>query len=245
MSDVRVYPVSKGGLDTRHISGILTHSLSSKGGDSPCGEKWNVEALAGAGGFRQGAIQINVNRASGESVTWDGNPDCGLKIIVTNRAANAANEGATRALDVQARNRGTNASWCNAINANVRNDSGKTAYILTGQRIRCENYGTVETELVGIDVELSCENDTGAPLKYGVRVRNTDASGMGAADAALHVSHTSTNGFAAFAHLATAVGDGAVGSTTTPTGAATEALIVKIGTNLRYIPCYAAVGFGG
>jgi hypothetical protein len=148
-------------------------------------------------------------------------------------------------MSVQGRNSGTNISWILGLNLNGRNDSGKTADQIHGIDVRCENYGNVNTEIVGIDVNLSDENDGGVHTKYGVRVRNTDQSAQGAADAALHVSHTSTNGFSAFAHLATNSGDGAVASTTTPSGAATEALIVKIGSNLRYIPCYAAVGFGG
>ena len=111
--------------------------------------------------------------------------------------------------------------------------------------IRVENYGQVDTDIVGLDINLSDEADTGGHTKHGLLIRNTDQSAQAAADAAIKVSHTSTNGFDAFAELATNSGDGAVASTTTPTGAATEALIVKIGANLRYIPCYAAVGFGG
>ena len=231
-----------GCLSETYVSGNKRNGKRSAGGDTPLGEAWDITVLAGKG-FRQGAIAINVGRAAGQDFTWDGNPDCGLKMTVYNYAANAANEGAVRGIDIAARNRGTNASWCNAINAGVRNDSGKTCYTLTGIQTRLENYGTLETEAVGVDVNLSIENDTGAPLKYGVRIRNTDASGMGAVDAALHISHTSTNGFTAFAHLASATGDGMAASSSVPGSAAVGALVVKVASDLRYIPLYAAATF--
>jgi hypothetical protein len=186
---------------------LFTVAKASKGGDTPMGMLIGVEALSGAGGFRQGALQISVNRASGQDVTWDGNPDCGIKMMVYNRAANAANEGAVRGIDIAARNRGTNCSWCNAISAGVRNDSGKTAYQLIGMQTRLENYGTLETEAIGIDVNLSIENDTGAPTKTGIQVRNTDLSGMGAVNEVIKISHTSTNGFTNLFNFAGAAGD--------------------------------------
>ena len=66
---------------------------------------------------------------------------------------------------------------------------------MIGIQTRLENYGTLETEAVGIDVNMSIENDTGSPVKDGIRVRNTDASGMTACNSVLSVSNTSTNGF--------------------------------------------------
>jgi hypothetical protein len=187
-------------------NGYLIFYTSTAGGDSPRAIMIDVDVLAGAG-YRQGGLQIQIDRASGEDVTWDGNPDCGLKILANNRAANAANEGAVRGVDIAARNRGTNCGWCNAISAGVRNDSEKTAYQLIGIQTRLENYGTLETEAVGIDVNLSIENDTGSPTKTGIQVRNTDASGMGAVDEVIKVSHTSTNGFTNLVNFAGATGD--------------------------------------
>jgi hypothetical protein len=220
--------------------GKVSHPITAPGGDSANGYIIDLEVLAG-NGLRQSALQINVNRASGEDHVWDGNPDAGLKMGVTNRAANADNEGAARCIDLSARNRGTNMSWLNGGNIGCRNDSGSIAYILTGLQTRVENYGTLNTEAVGYDINLSIESDTGSPLKYGLRIRNTDQSGMSACDAAIHVLHTSTNGFDHFAHLATNSGDGAVANAVTPSGATVEALIIKIGANTRYIPVYAAL----
>ena len=170
------------------------------GGDTALGTQINLNALAGKG-VRQGAINAQIIRALGQDFTWDGNPDCGIKIIARNYAANAANQGAERGIDIQARNSGTNVSWCNAANFNARNDTGKTAYQLQGITIRLENYGTLETEAVGLDVNMSIENDTGAPVKDAIRVRNTDASGMTACNSVLSVSNTSTNGFTNFFDL--------------------------------------------
>ncbi|KKM75729.1 hypothetical protein LCGC14_1387240 [marine sediment metagenome] len=177
------------------------------GGDSPKGIHVDVDVLAG-NGFRQGGIHISMDRALGEDVTWDGNPDCGLKIQVNNRAANASAEGATRAIDVSARNRGANISWCNGINVGARNDSGSIASQLIGMQTRLENYGTLNTEAIGLDVNLSIENDTGSPTKTGIVIRNTDQSGMTACHEAIKISHTSTNGFTNLFNFAGASGDG-------------------------------------
>lgn len=218
------------------------------GGDSARTMLIDSQPEAGTKAFRQGALGITLTRAAAQAdTTWDGNPDTALNISArTNATGNAASEGAIRGLQVAARNSGTNINWVLGGNISARNDSGKQAVQLHCLDVRIENFGNVATEIVGIDVNLSDENSNVDPHdKYGIRVRNTDASGMGAVDAALHISHSSTNGFTAFAHLATNAGDGASASVATPAGNTTEALIVKIGSNLRYIPCYAAVGFGG
>jgi hypothetical protein len=134
-------------------------------------------------------------------VVWDGNPDTGLKLTARNFAANATSQGAVRGLDIAARNSGANESQVNSANFGARNDSGKTLDYLQGVNIRLENYGTLETEAVGLDVNMSIENDTGAPIKHAIRVRNTDASGMTAVGAVLAVSNTSTNGFNALVDM--------------------------------------------
>lgn len=197
------------------------------GGDSVLGNQIALAVNAGKG-VRQGAINVQITRALGQDFTWDGNPDCGIKIIARNSAANAANEGAERGIDVQARNSGTNISWCNAANFNARNDSGKTAYQLQGITIRCENYGTLETEAVGLDVNMSIENDTGAPVKDAIRVRNTDASGMTACNSVLAVSNTSTNGFTSLLDLSGLTAANATLISTSGTAATSWAGRIKI-----------------
>ena len=221
-----------------------TVTVTEDGGDAAIGREIAVSALSGTKAYRQGALNVQLGRAADQADTvWDGNPDTGLLIQARNYATgNAAAEGAVRGLNVIGRNSGTNINWVLGVNVSTRNDSGKTASQLHGLDIRIENYGNVADSIAGIDVNLSDENDGGVHTKHGILIRNTDASGMVAADAALKVSHTSTNGFAAFAELATNAGDGAVANTNSRTVAnTTEALIVKIGANTRYIPVYAAL----
>lgn len=225
----------------------VTVDSTIAGSDSANTMLVDSQPVAGVKAFRQGALKVTLTKAAAEAdTTWDGNPDTAFTATARNNATgNVASEGAIRGANIQGRNDGTNINWVLGLNLNGRNSSGKTAVSVHGLDVRCEQYGTVGTETVGIDVNLSDEGAANAHVRYGIRVRNTDQSAQSAATSAFHVSHTSTNGFSAFAHLATNSGDGAVASTTTPAGAATEALIVKIGSNLRYIPCYAAVGFGG
>lgn len=178
----------------------LPDTLQILGGDSGRGIYYNVEAQAGAG-IRQGVIAVAVDREAGEDFVWDGNPDCGIKVRVTNSAANDTNEGATRGLDVLARNSGDDAAWCNGAAISVRNDSGDTVDHMYGISTHVENYGTISTEAIGLDVEMSIEDATGSPDRFGIRVRNTDQSGQSACDAVLAVSNSSTNGFTSLMDL--------------------------------------------
>jgi hypothetical protein len=235
-------PVIGGGLI---VGSAPDYQFADAGGDSPSGLRVLQEVLSGTGAFRQGAFNLQINRAAAEAdSSWDGNPDTGLNISATNRATgNVAGEGALRGLQVAARNRGTNINWVLGANISSRNDSGMQATQLHCLDVRIENFGNVATEIVGIDVNLSDENSNVDPHdKYGIRIRNTDASGMGAVDAAIHVTHTSTNGFTAFAHLG-ALTDGGASSSSTPSSAAVGALVVKVAGDLRYIPLYAASTF--
>jgi hypothetical protein len=235
-------PVISGG---NIIGDAPDFNFADAGGDSPSGLRVTQEVLSGTGAFRQGALKITLNRAADEAdSTWDGNPDTAVNISATNRATgNAADEHAVRGLQVMARNRGTEINWILGANVGSRNDSGMSAVQVHGIDVRAENYGTLDTEIVGIDVNLSCESDTGSPSKYGIHVRNTDQSAQGAVDAAIKISHTSTNGFNAVVEAAAATGDGFVVSTSTPSSAATHAMIVKTSAGLAYIPCYAATTF--
>ncbi len=227
------------------IGSAPDYRFADAGGDSPKGLIVEQEVLSGTQAFRQGAFSLTINRAAGEAdSTWDGNPDAGMKLNATNRATgNSAGEGAIRGLDISCRNRGTHINWINPANLGARNDSGSTASSMTGLMIRAENYGTVNDTIVGLDVNMSVENDTGSPTKYGILVRNTDLSAQTACDSALKVSHTSTNGFDAFLEAAAATGDGVVASVNTPGGNTTHALMIKIAGTVFFIPVYAAVSF--
>jgi hypothetical protein len=212
------------------FSGRLTVVRSAAGGDSAKCQDIIVRPLAGTAGFRQGALNIQVLRAVGQAfaATWDGNPDTGLKILARNYGNGldgVTRIGGQRALDIQARNSGTNLSWVKTMELNARNDSGKNVSELHGLHIRAENYGNVYTDVRCLDLELSDENTTQGQERVGLLIRSTDLSGMSAADAVLKISHTSTNGFNALIKFAAATGD-------TYTAKATA--VASLGSTLGY-----------
>lgn len=220
---------------------------TSAGGDSPQGVNIDADCLAGTSGFRQGAVNIAMARASAQAftATWDGNADEALKISSRNSASNldgGTRIGAARALNVQARNSGTNLSWVKTIECNARNDSGKNVSELLGLHIRCENYGNVYTSNIGIDVEMSDENTTQSQPRIGAQFRNTDASAMSACDAVMKVSHSGTNGWTNILHLASATGDGfTAGELDDNAGQDVNCdgyLTIKVNATPYYIPCF-------
>jgi len=189
--------------------------------------------------MRRGGLTIDIWRSS--SFTWAGSPDVAIKTSVDSDATNASG-GAIRSIDTTARNRGAALTWCHGIHAGVRNDSGGACPELIGLSTRVENYGTMATKMIGVDVNLSCESDTGAGTKTGILVRNTDQSAQTAVDEVMKISHTSTNGFDYLLNFAGTSGDGiASGTVTGSSSLALEAdariAIVWNGTNY-WIPCY-------
>lgn len=104
-------------------------------------------------GVRQGALFIGMDRTATYALTgWDGNPDCGLKIQVFNRAVSGAN-GGSRGIDVIARNRDTGTeSWINAIYATAENSANTIASAYTGQFIM-KNNGVVSSSLYGVVIQ--------------------------------------------------------------------------------------------
>ena len=156
--------------------------------------------------MRRGAISIDIWRSE-DMATWAGSPDCGIKIQLDCDTDNSDNSGAVRSIDTTARNRGADISWIHGIHAGVRNDSGSNCYELVGFSTRVENYGVMNTQCVGIDVNLSIESDDGAGTKTGILIRNTDQSAQTAADEVFKISHTSTNGFVHLINFAGASGE--------------------------------------
>lgn len=167
-------------------------------------------------GMRAGALNITAIRLPTRPLCedavhiWDGNPDEGLKIQARNYANNldgATRVGGMRALNIQARNSGTNLSWAKVMEMNARNDSGKNVSELHGLHIICENYGNVFTDVRGLDIELLDENTTQSQERMGLLIRSTDQSSMAAVDEVIKILHTSTNGFTNFLKLGSATGD--------------------------------------
>lgn len=217
-------------------------AMEGAGSDSVLGCQVTAVCLSGVKALRQGALNVQCTRASDQSdTTWDGNPDTAMLVQSRNTASNSSNSGAVRGASITGRNSGTNINWVLGLNINARNDSGKTANTVGGAELRIENYGTVSTEIVGFNINLSDENSSNDHLKYGLRVRNTDASGMAAVTAAVHTSHTSPNsGFSHFLHAA-ATGDGVTtGANDALNGlTGTARLLVKVGTTAFYAPLVA------
>ena len=229
------------------FSGRLTVVRSAAGGDSAKVQDIICRPLAGTAGFRQGALNIQMLRAAGQELvaTWDGNPDTCIKVLARNYGNNldgVTRIGGQRALDIQARNSGTNLSWVKTMELNARNDSGKNVSELHGLHIRAENYGNVYTDVRCLDLEISDENTTQSQERVGLLIRSTDLSGMSAVNAVLKISHTSTNGFNYLIHFAGATGDTAVANTHSIDGHAL-AFIAKAKLNATdgYIPFFAAV----
>lgn len=223
-------------------SGPVTVDSTIAGSDSANTMLVDSQPVSGVKAFRQGALKATLTRAAAEAdTTWDGNPDTAFTATARNNATgNLSNQGAIRGANIQGRNDGTNISWVLGLNLNGRNSSGKTADQVHGLDVRCEQYGTVSTELVGIDVNLSDESAANAHVRYGMRVRNTDQSAQSAATACVHTSHTSTNGFSHFLHAA-ATGDGVTtGNSDALNGlTGTARLLVKIGSTAFYAPLVA------
>jgi hypothetical protein len=201
----------------------------------------------GAYGFRQGALNIALTREASQPIiaTWDGNDDCAIKVVARNYGNNldgVTRIGGVRALNIQARNSGTNQSWVKTAEINARNDSGKNVSELHAVHIRVENYGNVYTDVKGLDVELSDENTTQSQERTVVVLRTTDLSGMSAVNQVFKILHTSTNGFNFLFNFAGATGDTAVANTHSIDGHAL-AFIAKSKHNGvdGYIPFFAAV----
>jgi len=163
-------------------------------------------------GVRQGAVYVGITRPSTNALItgWDGNDDCCLKMLARNYANNldgATRIGGERALNVAARNSGTNLSWVKTIEVNARNDSGKNVSDINALHVRCENYGNIYSTNIGIDVEMSDENLTQSQVRTGILVRSTDASAQSAVNNVFKVSHTSTNGFTSLFYFNATTGD--------------------------------------
>ena len=193
--------------------------------------------------MRRGAITIDIWRS--DDFAWAGSPDAGIKISVDNAADNSDASGAIRSIDTTARNRGNDINWVHGIHAGVRNDSGSNCYEIVGFSTRVENYGVMNTQCMGIDVNLSIESDDGAGSKTGILVRNTDQSAQTAVDEVIKISHTSTNGFEHLINFAGASGEsiasGSLKNSDESDIKADARIKIVWNTNTYYLPAYNTV----
>lgn len=190
----------------RFIAGTVTTKggltvVNTTAGDTGKGFFVAVDQQNLTTGMRQGALNVTITRASTSAMTaWDGNPDTAIKVISRNNATNGITQNGVRALDIQARNDGTNA-WVKTMELNARNSSGKNTVDMVGLHIRMEVYGQVDDNITALDIEMSAENDTSSPKKTAILIRNTDGSGMTVVANVIELTNTSTNGFGAFLNM--------------------------------------------
>lgn len=199
-------------------------------------------------GCRGGALFIELDRPTTNILaSWDGNPDTGLKMTINNRANNTTSSGGTRAIDAYARNRGAGHAWVNGMLLNARNDSGCECPEVISAKFQVENYGTIATTAIGVDINMLNEGAV-ATDETALRIRNTNASLATACVSAIQVTKGATNlGFdyvidtSGADAINTAVmrlyDDGTVCNDTNATGSQTMAgyLTVVVGSATRYI----------
>ena len=222
--------------------GMYTWEADEIGGATDSILKLNAYAKLLTTANRGGVLNLAVTRTAGDAMTgWDGNADEGLKIVVRNNTTNTTSRQAVRGLNVQARNDGSDV-WVKTFELNARNSVTGSTTELNPMHLRAENYGSVSSTIIGLDVEMSSENDTGSPVKTAVLIRNTDLSGMTAVRDVFKVSHTSTNGFTNLFYFNGTTGDTtAAGSLKDSSGVNIECdayAVCSINGTPYYLPLY-------
>jgi hypothetical protein len=209
-----------------------------------------------ANGVRQGALFIGLNRPSTNALTsWDGNPDCALKIQAYNRAANGS-DGGTRGIDVNARNRDSGTeSWINTIYATAEN-SANTIDTSTVGEFHMKNNGVVSTAHYGVLIQDDSQG-TSSGATYGLYIYTANYNPGGGRDAAIQINSQNTSGWTngvGFDGVITnalnfADTDGTGGAKevqATMDGDVADALIkIDIGGTAYYIPAFNAAGITG
>ncbi|MFA5387953.1 MAG: hypothetical protein WC322_06250 [Candidatus Paceibacterota bacterium] len=205
-------------------------------------------------GVRQGAIGVSVNRASTAALaSWDGNPDCGLKMQVYNRANNASG-GATRGLDILARNRDATGAttWVNGGTITAENSTGSGGVTdLIGLEVHAKNNGVASGDVkclrvydesqsatgTSYGIELNCTADSAFTREYGIYINSGAGAGW---TNGLTFDGTVTN------PLDFADTDGTNGATYSAghyssLGNIDGKIRVDIGGNTLYVPAYASI----
>lgn len=198
--------------------------------------------MNGSGFMTGGAAQktyilnISATRPDGSAATGDSN-DAVIKTSVRNLAACDSNF-ILRSLNTAANNGSSDGSDPGTLGIlegcsfGVKNSSGSTAPTVRGVTIRNENYGTNATEFGVLDVNSSDEVGA-ATLRYGVRIRNTDASAVAAMGHAILINASATNGWNNAITVQNAVDtfadfDDATGAVCTQTGSAATTWAARI-----------------
>jgi hypothetical protein len=159
---------------------------------------------------RQGVIGVTGTRPTTfPFVTWDGNPDTGMKMVITNAAANTIARGAVRGLDIQARNKGSVAtcSYLNAIYATAENANNTISQMYVGQ-LNMKNSGVV-TDNYGLVIQDQSQGTS--TNTYPLRITTgTINPASGARMAAINIASKDTVGFTNLIYAESATLDCAV-----------------------------------
>ena len=149
------------------------------------------EFMTGGAAQKTYLLNLSCTRPVGSAATGDSN-DSIIKASYSNYAACDTNF-IMRSINTSATNRsGGTLGILEGCSLGVKNQG--TAPTIRGVTIRAENYSTNATEFGVLDV--NCSDEVGAgTLRYGTRIRNTDASGVAAMGHALLISSSATNGF--------------------------------------------------
>jgi hypothetical protein len=205
------------------ITSYMTHATNSK----PI--VVNAYPTLLTAGTRAGVLAINLTRTSSYPLTsWDGNPDCGIKMSIYNSAANGTN-GATRGLDMTVRNTGSGAteSWINgmAITAENKTGAGTIQSAITAQ-FNIKNDGVVATSNYGVVIQDQSQGTNPAATAMFRATTSTIAPASGAVPAVIDVAAKNTSGFTYLFDLETDLIDTAtVGGTV---GAAAGTILIRV-----------------
>jgi hypothetical protein len=125
-------------------------------------------------GARQGALAIAMSRTSAYKLTsWDGNPDCAIKVTNYNYGVSGTN-GGTRGMDLTCRNRGGGTeSWINGLYITCENstDAGTIAQSTVAEFHMKNNY-IVSTTHYGVLIQDDSQGVT-VPTNFAMLKINT------------------------------------------------------------------------
>jgi hypothetical protein len=209
-------------------------------------------------GARQGVIAISLERPNTSILaSWDGNPDCALKISAVNKANSVAN-GGTRAIDASARNRdaGTE-SWINCAYLTAEN-SANTIVTSEVARLIMKNNGIVSTNHLGLIVQDTSQG-SGPENTVAIQVTTgTIAPATGIRNKAIEVTDADSTGWTngislSGSHLTNVLdfsaADGSNGAKDSAACATTSvsdgAIRIDVNGTPMYVPYYTAAHTAG
>lgn len=221
-------------------------------GDSSMALQIDAEATSTTAGIRQGALNIALDRAAANALSsWDGNPDCGLKIAVTNRGVNSSG-GAIRGLDINARDRSSGTvTWINGcyITAEHSTDGGGVTNVIGGE-FHSKNNGVATGDVITLKVYEESQSGTGT--NYAIHIDCTNNSPF-TREFCIYVNSGAssgwTNGLTFDGNVTNAFDfadtDGTNGCTRSTdyatTGNLDGKIQVDVGGNTLYIPLYDSI----